>query len=335
MNSINRIFPEDLSGLSVLIFSDELERNSFYSDEAKRRNAEKVIELKYLYELNTDQNHKYDYVLYINFNDSFEPIHTIKKLSQITRKILIVETKKTAFDFIPDILKPASYCIDKSGKHSISRNWIKNYFSNVCLDFIEVEYINSDKIKIVKAIKREIDSIIILAGPSAVGKTHLLDSNKVDSDNLMELDNPNNWDIIGGQDIETNNYGVINNLILHYDITRPIKRGYLEYESEPCLSILRASDNTGCYLLFTKPKTLIERINRRLFIESNNKPSRIQKERVDFMNKVYSNSSKIRAIYEYWLRYCEKNNIEITYIDVSGNNSAKKVTKTEAFEIIK
>ncbi len=345
----------------------------FFCFEAKKRNAGRVVGIDINYEriktaaklsratnsgvefleesvFNVEKLGKFDYVLCLNIlHHTKDPIHVIHKLTNITKKTLILEVAnirakfneigkkwwRPLFRILPDYIKPPVSMIDSKGKTVISKKWIDNFLNTIYTDIEKIEFSNSDRPNryILKSKKREIKSLKIITGPSGVGKSHFLrrlESKDRATNKILNVDSLNDWDIISGQRFEVNKYGVINKLILHYDLSRPFKRGYLDYNTEPCLSVLRASEDKKCYVLFAPPKTLLERLMRVV----GEKPKKRRKERADFMKKLYSDPKRIRAMYEHWLTYCEENGCEIKYIDVTEHDSAKEISKSRAFEII-
>ena len=366
---LEEIFPADLKGASVL---DVGCAEGFFSVEAKRRNAGKVVGVDINDErLNTakkiadilkydidyinaniteiEELGKFDYVLCLNLlHHVKDPIHVIRSLNKVTDTKLILEvadlrikfydlTKELwipLFRILPSFLKPSVFMIDSRGKTLLTKNWIKSYFDNVFCNIEKLEFKNSDRNNryVVICYKRQLDYLRIISGPSGVGKSHFINNSPSDrftKNNVIDFNIDESWTVMKAQTLERSSKENIRNLLLHYDIIRPVKRGYSSFDFEPALSIINTAKNKKSYVLFCKPDVLINRVKKVL----GKSPKSRHIYRANFLINQYCNPEKIGRIYRNWINFCKTNNCEVEYINVT-DEKPQIVTEQIAFSLL-
>jgi hypothetical protein len=118
---------------------------------------------------------------------------------------------------------------------------------------------------------------------------------------------------------------------LHYDICRPISLRYRDYEYDPALTILRASEDKTAYVLVCPPDLLITRLKE--VLGSYRRPEAKQVKKTERLIFEYSQPDRFRKLYQDWISYCKAHGCEVRYIDVSSRK-VKAITEEEAIKLI-
>ena len=162
--------------------------------------------------------------------------------------------------------------------------------------------------------EKSVNKLIVIAGPSAVGKSFLI--NRLQSDAFPQfsaqlgITEPALWSVKTALDLEDIHELQEDRLIVHYDLTRPWKRrlhsGYME--DQP-LTILQAAIEITFITLLATPEILLARF----FSRRGEHPVRgifrltsLLKPRHKDITRLYRNPSELLSLYIEWTNFCKK-----------------------------
>jgi hypothetical protein len=178
---------------------------------------------------------------------------------------------------------------------------------------------------------RRLDSLQVISGPSAVGKSVFIDrlgSEDPEVVDILGFTLKDGWQVVMAKDLKTSAGRQIDKLLLHYDIAKPVERSSRIHDDDPALIITRAVSKV-VYVLVCPPEVLIERVQMRVKNSHNSK----NVQRAKLLVSEYSQPVRLRRFYEDWISYCQVQGCEIKYLDVTSDK-VKAITKDEAFELI-
>jgi hypothetical protein len=141
----------------------------------------------------------------------------------------------------------------------------------------------------------------VVAGPKAVGKSHLIER-LVEDDLLRErIGIPAGALVCGARTWLRGRptVGTIDHLVLHYDILRPFDSGETDYHRDPATSALRCADQITFLTLRTSRARLCSQFDRRL---GAHKP-RVTLERRRRLRELYNHEEFLTEWYDRWLAF--------------------------------
>ncbi len=179
---------------------------------------------------------------------------------------------------------------------------------------------------IAEAVKRRIGHLVLVAGPTSVGKSTFQAALAHDSElrrkagiannAKMTLCNANLLDLPAGR---------IDTLVVHYDLLRPHLSSIKSYERDIPLQILGAADKITSLVLVADQAVLRERITKhelsRMFVK--------KRHRRIFQD--YSNPDFLSAFYDEWTAFCARHkNLAKTMVvktDAPGGYAVSKLDR--------
>ena len=171
--------------------------------------------------------------------------------------------------------------------------------------FAEVRVVDSgfrDRF-IVIARRRRIQHLIVVAGPTAAGKSTLIEAMKrgrapelVDS---LEIKDIEGWRIADANSLAEISEPDLEGLILSYDFLLPYLRGARDYGDDPVFQLLETARKVSFITLWTPP----ERWTRQLSEDEvrNSRPKETRRRLLDICRE----PSKIVGFYRRWIKFCE------------------------------
>jgi len=230
-------------------------------------------------------NEEFDIVICLNvLHHLKDPILALDKLAKITREVLILEVaginrrdmakigigrvKTLLFQKNPIIVVSRDGLSGKctSQKFFISKEALKNLLLYHRNNFAKIDIIDSEFKNRYIAIgyKRKINKLLLIAGPTSVGKTTLirriLKGEEMELIRRLGLDDISNWRAVDADQLDGLDEKYIENLILHYDILRPWGRGPQVYEKDEALDLLDCSSHVIILTLWASPEVLVDRL---------------------------------------------------------------------------
>ena len=365
---VNRIFPPDSEGRSVLdvgcregffcfeakirnagrVAGVELNKSSLST--AVKINNVLGTDVEFLaHDVNRiEELGTFDYVLCLNIPHHLkDPVYLIHKLAHITRTKLVLEVEdlhvkkpdigrswwRLLFNLLPSGLQPAVLMIDPRGRFLMSRRWIKELFQNQYSSIEGIEFLDSDRPNryIALVSMRRVKNLRVISGASGVGKTVFIDklmASQEGAAEILDFSLEDGWQVVTGKHMKTSTGGRTDKLLLHYNITKPVKKSFVYYEDDPALIIKRAASKM-VYVLVCQPDILIERIRKR----GSDRRSSKQIKRAKWLLEEYSRPGRLRSLYEDWISFCKENGCDIKYIDV-GSDRIRVITEEEALRFV-
>jgi SAM-dependent methyltransferase len=297
----------------------------------------------------------FDYVLCRHLlNRVLDPIHTIHKLIGVTRQTLILEladidltiTKfakkrprqallggwRPVFRLLPYALRPGILAVDSHGNFLMTRNWIKNLLRAQRRDIDRIEIVDSDQPHryFVLVHMRRLRALALVSGPAGVGKSELARRvifKEAALKPLFGFDEGDTWQAMGYMALDEGAKVEAKNLLLEYNICRPVERDWGNYEDDPALTIARIADAKRVYVLVCPKEAVIRRLHTR------GCPKSLPGAKIEWLAREYSRPGGYQRLYDRWISYCEAKGYKITYLDVSSRQ-IKAIQKREAMKLI-
>jgi len=191
----------------------------------------------------------------------------------------------------------------------------------------------------------ETNHLVIVGGPSAVGKSTLLKSMRQRSKPLLlghsSIFNPSSYLYLDADELSEVRGPLVDRLVLHYDFIHQFSKEYgFQY-----LSGLIARSNSACILTLCAPASILyQRISSRLERVESCSPNKVIKiDRLKKKKEMYKDKSNILDAYDRWLIFTEEcgvaNNVIINSVNTyqitchSDRTEAKAIIKNTLFEI--
>jgi len=197
------------------------------------------------------------------------------------------------------------------GRHSqarffFTRSGIVNLLQFQRNHFAQVRIVDSgfrDRF-IVIARRRRIEHLVIVAGPTAAGKSTLTQA--MASGHVPELAESlgikslHGWRIADANAIAEISEPELEGLVLNYDFLLPFLRGAKSYRDYQVFDLLETARKVSFVTLWTPP----ERLTRQLSEDEarNSRPEKTHRRLLDICRK----PSEIFKFYDRWMKFCEK-----------------------------
>lgn len=288
----------------------------------------------------------YDYVLCLNLLHHLkDPIAALEKLIVITQERLILEVAALGHHdlrkvrltrlgrmFInrhPIIFVSENGTSRKRGlqKFFITRTATYNLLFHHRKIFSRVDFLSSEHKNryIAIAHRRRINRMLIIAGPTAAGKKHLM--NKLKAGQAPELAKNlglkdfDDWRTINAEDLDRPTESEIPNLLFGYDIMRPHLRSAEVHERDEALDILQCAKSIRVVTIWCSPQSLLER----------HKAARLKPyttlgiywgpKRHPRINREFQDRSAVYRHYRKWIDFIRQRNLEHIMVDYDNDAS--------------
>jgi hypothetical protein len=168
---------------------------------------------------------------------------------------------------------------------------------------------------ILKAEKRRIRKLVVVAGPTSSGKSTFIDAlldgkmNAVLAD--AGIDDSSQVKRVDASKVYRFDEPIIDTLLLHYDMLRPMHASDKSYTRDPALQLIDVADEVRAYTLWTPPDRLREQLDKG---ELSGRKVRKRHLRVRTM---YEQDDKILAAYRRWLGFLEDKKIQQRIVSYS------------------
>lgn len=243
---------------------------------------------------------QFDLVLCLNLlHHLADPIAALEKLMKITKKTLIIEVASLGRHDSRRLGLPAmlgkllsKLPIVYVGNGSTSPPFDtdeKFYFSTGALRrillrqrgyFARIDFKPSEQKDRFLALchKRTIENLVIVAGPTAVGKSTFIRALKNDKypdlNKMLDIASFQNFDHVGATSILDTRKAHFENLIFHYDFLRSLLRSSKTVERDEALHILSCAKSIKVVTLEISPSTLHQQLYDREYLEGRPKGKR-------------------------------------------------------------
>jgi hypothetical protein len=153
---------------------------------------------------------------------------------------------------------------------------------------------------------RTIRCLTVVAGPTAVGKTRLLQLAATDELLRQRLRVPKAPAVTPKELLRLSSSGPIDELILHYDILKPHHKGFRSHVADPATTTLSHAETIVFLTLRTTPERLAAQLDRRIaaYERKANKRRRLQQLRG--LESEYQDNGFVADWYQRWFGFVER-----------------------------
>lgn len=183
--------------------------------------------------------------------------------------------------------------------------------------------------------KRRVDDIVVVAGPTAVGKTTLIDSvlegREVPTREVLGIDPSRSWIMTGPTMLHRLEGTRLDGLIFHYDFVRPVFRSTKTHDRDETLEILETAEQLTFATLIAPPEVLRERLLKSE-IQPMTRGGRYRgSARFLKILRTYEDPARLRRMYDRWLAYCAGRGRQVI---ISTANGAATTHSIEEWETV-
>jgi hypothetical protein len=148
--------------------------------------------------------------------------------------------------------------------------------------------------------RHSIPSLVVVAGPTAVGKSRMI-ATAADDDVLRErLQLPTAAHAMTpGRLLKVGPPAGLGKLILHYDILRPHRRRFGSHALDPVNSILGTAESITFLTLRTTQERLVAQLDRRIAL--GHRPKKLHR-----LRPLYEDDEFVAQWYERWFGFVER-----------------------------
>jgi hypothetical protein len=164
--------------------------------------------------------------------------------------------------------------------------------------------------------RRRIGRLVVIAGPSGVGKSRLWEHLARDTTLAarLGLEQPERWTHATALELRELETPEVERLALHYDILRPLRGGARLYERDEALEVLGCAERVTVLTLHCAPSRLVQRLESRLETETGD-AAELANEAIALVQR----PGQLRRIYEEWAAYCRAQHVELRMVDASDD----------------
>ena len=271
---------------------------------------------------NASWHRSFDTVLCLNvLHHLYDPVGAIRKMIRLARGRIVIEfARPTAWDLFkrsgnPLLAAAASSPVivlgDPSKKHPMSRSFLftgraLEILFNGHTELFEPLILHPSPFKgrqVAVANRRRIGHLVVVAGPTASGKSTLIDRLRSDA-SLRSQFGLEGGDVEFAIDHKTQlPNGPLRNVVLHYDLLRPYRRSIKTYARDPRCDFLEVADTISVVSLMPGREVL----RRRLGAGAEGSRWRGGKlsERHQELYDRYGEADFLQGWYEQWFQFCD------------------------------
>jgi ABC-type branched-subunit amino acid transport system ATPase component len=167
--------------------------------------------------------------------------------------------------------------------------------------------------------RRRIGELLVLAGPSGAGKTHLVERVLSGSDRVLAgrlgIERPEAWQTVTAQELRSLEIPEVARLLLHYDLLRPWRGGARSFARDEALDVLACAERVRVCTLYCPPSVLIARLERRCATAAGDGLV-LAREAL----ALYRQPGLLATTYAGWLAFCAGQGLEPHLVDASGDS---------------
>jgi predicted RNA methylase len=268
-------------------------------------------------------NQTFDTVLCLNvLHHMFDPLGAIRKIINLADRRVVMELAqphltqllaasinppKIGLDNIPLLLLGQS----RKSHDILSRSFMITskaieVMLNQHTELFEPIIVRKSPFKhrrLIVANKRRIKHLVVISGPTASGKSTLLQRLHSDIELRRNLGLEGIDVHYSGKDRQELPIGEMAGLILHYDILRPYLRSIRTYERDPRCDFLKQAEKITLVTLMSPREVLCRRFERS---ELGYRWRKRKARRYEELYRQYGTGRFLETWYENWFKYCER-----------------------------
>lgn len=169
---------------------------------------------------------------------------------------------------------------------------------------------------VVVAHRRRIGTLVVLAGVSGAGKSHLWERVRMGSEDALAtkllLKPVEGWASTDAISLRALESPVIDGLVLQYDLLRPHRGGARRYDRDEALDVVSCAETVRVLTVFCRPDILRSRLEARARNEVG-EGLRLADEAL----LLYRRVGELRRIMERWIGYWRGRDVQPVFIDTS------------------
>ena len=278
----------------------------------------------------------FDYVLCLNLlHHLHNPISALDKLIAHTRERLVLEVAtfgahdakkfgrlgKLSWLVRPLPLLPALYrntpviFLGAGGKKPMVQQFFlsPSAVSSLLLDQrgnfarVDIKEAQHKGRFIAVADKWQIDRMVMVAGPTSVGKSTFIEqlsrAEWLDVAAALEIGQLKDWTVSSPLELHSLHEPVVDRMIYHYDFLRPFLRGPNDHHRDHALDLLESVANLVTVTLWQAPERLAAQ-HQSATIDRKTKGGRYRGNKRQLkLAEIYREPAQVRALYENWFNY--------------------------------
>ncbi len=333
------IFRDDLAGKSVFDIGSNLgyfciealrrgaaEAIGIDPDAENIRKANRIAELSRLrpayiqadFESHDWGEQKFDIILCLNvLHHMFDPVHALRKMMRLARDRVIIEFAvprltdvlrgKLSLSALPGLFGPSivlgepKYYSDGSRTFLFTEKAMRILFNKHHAVFEPVQ-ITRSPFKgrlILEARRRKIDHLVVIAGPTASGKSTLIEKLRSDpalrqkfsmQDALWPVCNAGSMQLPPGR---------VESAIFHFDLLRPFGRSLRTIDRDISIELMKTADRVNIFTLIASPETMRQRLLKEMSEKGKNRRHRN-------IYDSYRSPGFVEQWYEQWFHVCDE-----------------------------
>jgi len=264
----------------------------------------------------------FDTVLCLNvLHHLYDPVGAIRKMIKLARGRIVIEfARPTAWDLFkrsgnPLLAAASSSPVivlgDPSKKHPMSRSFLftgraLEILFNGHTELFEPLILHPSPFKgrqVAVANRRRIAHLVVVAGPTASGKSTLIDRLRSDA-SLRSQFGLAGSDVVYATDHKTQlPNGPLSNVVLHYDLLRPYRRSIKTYARDPRCDYFEVADKISVVTLMPGREVLRQRLGASP--EGSRWRGGKLSERHRELYDRYGEADFLQGWYEQWFQFCD------------------------------
>ena len=271
---------------------------------------------------------QFDYVLCLNvLHHLRNPLAALQKLIAVTREKLILEVaalggrerRKIKLPWTSGWILNRSPILFVSQRELPTRDYGQRFFitaaaiKNLLLlhgnMFASVNILPSDRKGrfIAVAYKRQIDKLLVVAGPSSAGKSTLI--RRLRRGELPQIEELIGFSLSGvrvasGRNLPRLREAQLDRLIFHYDFLRPRWRSACIYERDEALDILDCANEVTFVTIWTPPDVLLRQFEQDEPPPGGKRLVAWKIRRHNIVHERYRNPANVYSFYKDWFGFC-------------------------------
>ena len=173
---------------------------------------------------------------------------------------------------------------------------------------------NASSERIAVAAKRRIDDLVIVAGPTASGKSRLIDraiaGDEPEFCRQLGIDDPSLWPAMNAFGLVAPQPPHMERLFFHYDTMRPFKRSAHVHERDEALDILGCARRVRVVTIWNPPETLLDQFEEADIRRKTKRGKYRGNKRKAKIHMLYKDPRNIVEHYRNWFAFCHQRGLE-------------------------